>query len=87
MLYEELARKDKRERTSQIKALVEDKVAEIGTKFQSQLAEVHSLVMELSADLETKLSTTRKSLADTLLIQNTIAQNLKKVNEESSQVA
>ena len=87
MLYEELARKDKRERTSQIKALVEDKVAEIRTKFQSQLAEVHSLVMELSADLETKLSTTRKSLADTLLIQNTIAQNLKKVNEESSQVA
>jgi|LauGreDrversion4_2_1035121.scaffolds.fasta_scaffold99765_2 hypothetical protein len=42
--------------------------------------------MEVRTDMETKLSTTRKSLADTLLIQNTIAQNLKKLNSESDQI-
>lgn len=53
--YEELTRKDKKERTSQIKTIVDEKIAEISTKFQSQLTEMHSFVMELSADLDSKL--------------------------------
>lgn len=51
-LYEELIRKDKRERATQIKALVDEKIAEATTKLQNQLTELNSLVMELSSDLE-----------------------------------